>query len=349
MIEVRTFDPALASRDEWAEYHTFRRRRAEEEEPGEPVPEDADFEHDLRRRGPLYQNHRLIALADGKLVGLAGFGFRRPDAPNAEEYAPFMYAWGGVLTAWRRHGIATGLLRATHDFMGERGKTIMTIGAHLPEGHAFLAAIGAVEKNRNVVNRLAFERLDWEELARWQAAAVPPGSALRWEVHAGRVPRERLAQLMPHFTELFRDVPMGTLDHPPIRYELASYDSWYQEMDRRGGEHFLVLLLHGDEVAGLCEASWTARHPERAYQELTAVARGWRGRGLAKGLKATMLLLLRQRHPEVRMITTGNAEGNAPILAINRELGFAEHRRDSSYQITRDALGAWLATRPQFR
>jgi GNAT superfamily N-acetyltransferase len=345
MIEIRYFDPHAASAAEWAQYHAFRRARAAEEEPGEPIPEDADFEHDARRRGPLGESHRLVARRDGEIVGVAGFWFRREGTPDYAAYAPFMYVWGGVRQAARRRGVGTALLRAMLAFMEERGKTTATIGAHLPEGHAFLTAIGAVEKNRSFNNRLDFAALDWDELARWQAAAIVPGSNLRWEIHAGRVPLERLAELQGQFSAMLRDIPMGTLDSPPVRYELQGYVSWYEEIDKRGGEHFLVLLLDGDVVAGMSEATWSPRFPDRVHQELTAVARDWRGKGLAKALKAAILRLVHERHPEVRLMSTSNAEMNGAILAINRRLGFVAQRHDSSYQITRDALRAWLATR----
>ena len=78
---------------------------------------------------------------------------------------------------------------------------------------------------------------------------------------------------------------------------------------------------------------------------LTAVARPWRGRGLAKGVKAAMMRLIRDRHPDIRFITTSNANVNAPMLSINTRLGFAEHRRTASYQIGPDAISDFLARR----
>jgi GNAT superfamily N-acetyltransferase len=345
MIEVAPFDPHAASAHEWAEYHAHRRARAEEDDPGEPVPADADFEHDARRHWPLHRSWRLVARLDGQLVGSVGFWFRREATPDFAAYAPFMYAWGGVQRAWRRRGVATALLRGMLAFMRPHEKTTATIGTHLPEGQAFLAAVGAVEKNRNVSNRLDFSALDWDEVARWRAAAILPGTGLRWEVHAGRVPLQRLAALQAQFTAMLSDMPMGTLAVPPPRYELASYAAWDQEIERRGGEHLLTVLLDGETAAGMSEASWSPRVPDRVHQELTAVAPAWRGKGLAKGLKAAMLLLVRERHPRARLMTTSNAEANAPILAINRRLGFAEFRRDSSYQLGRDALERWLAGR----
>ncbi len=345
MIEVSPFDPHAASAREWAEYNEFRRVRAEEDEPGEPLLTDAEFKHDTQTERPLHQTFRLIARKDEKMVGSVGFWFRREGSPDYAEFAPFAYVWGGVRTPWRRQGVGTALLRGMLAFMRERGKTTATIGSHLPEGCAFLEAIGAVEKNRTFINRAPFAGLDWAELARWEQAAIPPGSDLRWEIHAGRTPMDRLAVLLPEMSALLRDVPMGDLVMPPLRMEMPGYVTWYEEMDRRGGDHFLVLLIDGETVAGASEAHWSARFPDRVYQELTGVARAWRGHGLAKGLKARMLRLVHERHPEAAVVSTSNAEMNAPILSINRRLGFAVHRTDVSYQIGTEALAAWLANR----
>jgi GNAT superfamily N-acetyltransferase len=122
--------------------------------------------------------------------------------------------------------------------------------------------------------------------------------------------------------------------------------AWYDELDRHGGEHILVMLMEDDRIAAVCEASWDARFPDRVYQMLTAVARPWRGRGLAKGVKAAMMRLIRDRHPDIRFITTSNANLNAPMLAINAQLGFAEHRRTAIYQIGFSAITEYLARRP---
>jgi GNAT superfamily N-acetyltransferase len=322
-----------------------RRAQAAEDEPGEPILTDPEFEHDARRQWPLYDNRRVVAWHGGAIVGIAGFWFRREDAPDYGAYAPFVQVWGGVRQPWRRRGIATALLRPVLAFMQERGKTIATLGTHLPAGRAFLAAIGAAEKHRSIVNRVTLAELDWDELGRWQAAAAPPGSGLHWEVHAGRVPKERFAALCPEFTALLRDVPMGSLDLPPLRYEMPGYLARYQEMERRGGAHHLVLLMDGDAVAGMCEATWSARFPDRVFQDLTAVARPWRGRGLAKGLKAAMLRLVREHQPEARLLSTVNSAENAAILAINRRLGYVVHRAESSYQIGEATLRGYLAMR----
>jgi hypothetical protein len=42
------------------------------------------------------------------------------------------------------------------------------------------------------------------------------------------------------------------------------------------------------------------------------------------------------------MITT-NAEANAPMLSINQRLGFAVHRQEGTYQISRETLARFAA------
>jgi GNAT superfamily N-acetyltransferase len=250
-----------------------------------------------------------------------------------------------VPRAHRRRGIATALLGALHGFMRAHGKTVATMKAISPEGNAFMAAAGAEPRFQTVENRLAFDGLKWDELAQWQARATSAGGGLAWEVHAGRVPFERLAPLMRPFTELINQQPLGTLEMARIRYELEGYTRWYAEMDRRGGEHFLVMLRHGEDLAAVCDASWDARFPDRVYQQFTGVAGPWRSKGLAKGVKAAMLRLIRERHPTVRTMVTTNADANAPMLSINQRLGFVVHRREVSYQIGVDRLEAGLAGR----
>src|SRR4029077_1765934 len=188
----------------------------------------------LRRHHPLYESRRIVAVREGALVGNLVLEFSRDGSAGFEDYAPFVSVWGGVLRAHRRQGVGRVLLAALLSFMQRQSKTTATMRVHLPEGHAFMAAIGAAQKYQSVENRLAFAGLDWDELARWQARATTPGDGLTWETHAGRVPLERLAPLMAPFSALINEQPLGALEVPRMRYEVQGYVTWYEDMDRRG-------------------------------------------------------------------------------------------------------------------
>ena len=139
-------------------------------------------------------------------------------------------------------------------------------------------------------------------------------------------------------------MPRGALEAPPIRLEIESYDQWYESLDRTEGAHYLVLLRAPDgAVVGMSEAAWDNQNPKIAYQAFTAVAKPWRGRGLARAAKAAILRQIRAAHPGAEEISTYNAESNAPILSINKRLGFGVRRRYVDYQITRAELDARMA------
>ncbi|MEJ8851815.1 GNAT family N-acetyltransferase [Variovorax rhizosphaerae] len=342
-LELRPFEPLQASPSQWQALHAFRRLRSQEDFPGEPVMSDADFESELRVVRPLVEARRVLALHDDVIAGIMVLNFRRHGSPDSEDYAGHVDVAGGVARGLRKHGVGRALLAGLAHFMESQGKHTATAKAHLPDGHAWLDSIGATCKLRMFENRSPFDQLDWQMLARWARPAGLDAHGLRWEVHCGRVPMETLAPLMTPFTELINDQPLDGLDIPRIRYELKDYESWYADLDRRGGDHFLVLLRDGEQVAAMCDATWDARFPDRMYQQLTAVARPWRGQGLAKAVKARMLERVRQCRPEVGTVLTNNAVVNAAMLSINNRLGFGVHKEDRSYQIDLATLRAYLA------
>jgi GNAT superfamily N-acetyltransferase len=223
-------------------------------------------------------------------------------------------------------------------------KTVLTMSAQTEPGHAFLKHVGAIEKHRTVEQRAVFAGLDWLRFRQWEDGAAAQG--LAWERYAGRVPRDVLIDLLPVFTELFADVPLGGLETGPIRWEMNGYDLWYETLERVGGAHHLVLLrAPNGSVAGLSEAGWDIRAPSIVRQQLTAVTRPWRGRGIGRALKAAMLRQVHEMHPEATVIGTNNAEVNAPILSINARAGFKVAWRNVDYQVTREVLDEWERSR----
>ena len=238
------------------------------------------------------------------------------------------------------------MLGTLHHFLQMQGRTLVTVQAHDPAAWAWLASLGTPPRLSTVQNRLHFDRLDAALLQRWREAPAIAAHGLRWELHAGRVPLDRLAQLLPVFDRLFRDVPLGALEGPPVRHALEDFRSWYADMDARGGAHHLALLLDAaGEMAALSIGSWDARMPDVLWQKLTTTDPRWRGLGLAKAVKAALLVGARELHPTLRRAVTVNAEVNAPMLAVNRQMGYEVHRREAFYQVPREAIGAWLAKR----
>ena len=80
-----------------------------------------------------------------------------------------------------------------------------------------------------------------------------------------------------------------------------------------------LLVAHADQWVGLAAVGIypADRH---AYNAFTGVLRAYRGRGLAQALKLQTILLAKREG--MRYIRTHNDSNNAPMLAINRKLGY---------------------------
>lgn len=80
-----------------------------------------------------------------------------------------------------------------------------------------------------------------------------------------------------------------------------------------------ILALVGDEWVGLSAAGYYA-DSNSAYNMMTGVAPAYRGRGIALALK--LLALRAAKGWGAAYIRTNNDSENAPMLAVNRKLGY---------------------------
>jgi GNAT superfamily N-acetyltransferase len=80
------------------------------------------------------------------------------------------------------------------------------------------------------------------------------------------------------------------------------------------------VAVAGDEVVGYAKFSLTAAQPTTAHHDLSGVKRAWRGRGIARALKAAQInWALSNGYHELR---TRNEQRNEPIRRLNEQLGY---------------------------
>ena len=131
-------------------------------------------------------------------------------------------------------------------------------------------------------------------------------------------------------------------------------------MERLGGERGLETRTYQLEIASLDRdrvREWQARAVERAADfelgfwdgpfaeaDLAAIA-DLNGRGLGRWLKAAMLDKVLRERPQVRRVRTGNADSNAAMLEINRELGFEPRTSQIVWQLKIEKLEDYLRSR----
>ena len=260
------------------------------------------------REDDLEQAAELVRVLDpAAIVSAASLRHRLPDAFVAEAegevvgwaVAPGGWIFVGVRPDRRRQGIGGALL----DRVRERRQSDRVVAFALD-------ADGARFLERRGFERSATLRLSILDL---RTAVLPelPESELA-VVTLARV-RDRPRELYELYMDTLSDVPNAeafleqsleewrghVLDHPHLDDEVS------------------VVVLDGERPVAL---AWLLREGVRAAAEYAGTARSHRGRGLAT--LAKLASTRAARDAGVERITTENDVENAPMLAINRRLGF---------------------------
>ena len=345
-VEITLHDPMIDCRSAWASFHAFRRARAAESSPDDPVISDAQFEEQERERNPHYIFRRWLAVDRDRVVGSLTMHLTAPGSPAHAENGRFVHAGMSVLGPWRRRRIGTRLIAQLHRVMREEARTLVSVSTHEADGHAVLHHMGADEKLRMIESRLRMDKPDWSRLESQRRDIMAATPDLTLEAYGGRVPLDVLEPLLPALSELRNDVPVGDLDAGSTRIDISEVREGYRQLDNFGGVHHFVMLRTPDGgLAGVAEGFWDPRLPDRGWHPFTGVRRDWRGRKLAQALKIALLQQVRATHPSLAEMAATNAVQNAPMRAINAKLGFEPHRSYGAYQIDRDQLGDWAGAR----
>jgi GNAT superfamily N-acetyltransferase len=242
----------------------------------------------------------FVAEEDGRIVG-ESYGFH--GLFGDDSVAVCMVS---VTASHRRHGVGTELLRALEPRFSS---TLLARFAENEPGIAFAHAHGFHEVRAETESTLDLRAVD---------AAPPAGVDLR-----------PLSQTDPRHAHLV-DIE-ATKDMPSTEEVSAMpYEDWAELVLTYpifSAEGSFVVYVDGEPAA----VSLLVADPEsgRSANWFVGTRRAYRGRGLAKAAKLASIAWARA-HGMTEMITD-NDETNAPMLAINRALGFRPAGRRLEY------------------
>jgi len=348
-IQLVPFDPVIASREEWRQFHAYRRARHLETDPDDPILEDETIEGIERHQHPHWDWRRWVVLdpdRPGTTIGEVYFEFSRPGTPTHEKNAHIGHAWVALLQPYRRQALGGRLLPKIVELAREQGRTILQSWCEEDDGKAFAATVGAKVVQQRRQNRLDLDRVDWAMVERWMAEGPvrAPGTRLRW--FENRIDDDMLEPYSRIYTSVMNQQPFDAATHG----DWVSTPETIRDSEARdaeiGARHLTVVSVEPNgDLSGLTETAHTPDSQWQIWQMLTGVRDVYRGRGLGKWLKAAMLLRVRAEFPEVRVVVTGNASSNQAMLSINERLGFRTHKEPVVVEMTREMLERYLEAR----
>jgi GNAT superfamily N-acetyltransferase len=247
------------------------------------------------RRSPREQRLELAAESDGRVVGVGVSGLDITTSVSGASWASVV-----VTADYRRSGIGTAL----HDTLLDH---LRKVGAR--KASSFMR--GTEEGER------------WANGRGWARQLAGPLVALDPRGAPEPSPPEGFSCVsMAEFGDprpIFELTRVAIIDEPrPIPADNLQFDEFVRQwedpdLDRDAS----ALVVYGDRPVAF---AYVRVGGDRASHGGTATHPDFRGRGLATAAKCFVLRAVAAKG--VTLITTSNAEENAPIRAINRKLGF---------------------------
>jgi GNAT superfamily N-acetyltransferase len=243
----------------------------------------------------------LLARLDGGPAGSAV-------ATIQPQRRDLVYVLSTVSVEHRRRGVGTRIYEVASRWARERGLDRIEVPVldNDPESLAFAQKRGFVEERREKGVVLDLEGVE--------PPPVEPPEGVEIVTWAERPDTAR--GMYEVACEAYPDVPGFEED------EVEPFEDWLAHDMQGSGDRpeATFVAVAGDEVVGYAKFSITAARPTTAAHDLTAMKRAWRGRGIARALKATQIGWAKANGFE--QLQTRNDERNAPIRRLNAEFGY---------------------------
>ena len=209
--------------------------------------------------------------------------------------------------AERRRGAGSALYAEASRWAADRGQShfLTWVAQEDEDSLAFAERRGFVETGRDRTLVLDLTAVEPPKVDR------PPGIELTtWA--------ER-----PELTRGLYDVAVESVpDIPGEEGTVEPFEDWLAHDMQGTGDRpeATFVALAGDEVVGYAKFHLSEARPTIALHDLTGVKRAWRGRGIARALKAHQIRWAIENG--YTRLQTGNEERNAPIRKLNERFGY---------------------------
>jgi GNAT superfamily N-acetyltransferase len=332
-VRLREWDPATAPATEIAAWLDLYNEVMSHDLPTDPLWQNRQLREYLVETMP--DERRTCWLAeedDGSVIGYAGL-LVLSDLGVLELY---------VAPRARRAGVGRALLTLVADRAASESPT--SLGVEVVGGTpatGFYGRLGFTHVYTEMRSILSLSTVDWAHVEE-MAAGLVQGYVV--QVHERDLP-DTLLSAYAEAKQVRRADPTGDMELRPSSYDTDRLRASLHCLNLRGLRPYIVVAIHERTgiVAGLTELVVPVQHPTRADQYDTIVVPAHNSYGLARAIKARMLLELREREPHLTEVQTWHAADREQLSQVNKELGFQSDREWREYEVDTGELTARLA------
>ena len=331
-LTLEDFIPREASEELWQAYFALSEAIFLESRPNARLPNRDAVKRLISATSPLYTVQRTLVFDRARTpVAFMYIAYDTELSPSYEHDAHVCQINVKVAKPFRRQGIALYLLRRLLDTAMALGKDTIQAEVDHPAGKDFCTALTGELVHEETRHRMYMEEADWEVAQEWLKKGKERFPETTFEFFR-ECPDGDIDAFCQTYTEIINERPTGEMDQTIITTP-DSRQVEEQNMKKKGIEWYTMISREpGGEISALTDIMYNPKEPHKIVQYFTGVSARHRRKGLAKRIKAEMLFKVEEQFPDVEYITTTMAPDNAPMMAINEQLGFQSRQTTDMYQ-----------------
>jgi len=344
-ISIMDFKPKESSKELWEQFHQLYEKLRIEILPKDKLNNRDIFEKRLILGEPDYHTTIWLVFKDKtlkELLGFCSFDWCREDSELYKENKEIGFVDIRIDCDYRRQGLGTNILKKITHKLKDKGCKYFEVTTYYPSGMNFCEKLEAKLTNIEAQNRLYFDTINWQLVDDWIEEGKKKNPEVKIEAFFG-ASEEQIEEYCKLMTELENEAP--TLEEEDGKkfkeiYTPKRYREFVEHLKETSYTLYTFRTIESNgNISGMTEIFFSDENiPEQVNTGLTGVKSIYRGRGLGKWLKASMLHFIKENLPKTEYIVTGNADHNAPMLSINTRLGFKHYLQRRSYKFTIDKL-----------
>ena len=316
------FTPEDASESLWSAYLSISETIFREFNPERRLPNRDVVRQLFSTPSRLYTVKRwMVSDETESAIASASISYDTEISPDYESSSHICQIQIAVVPACRRKKIATYFLKHMIEKSSALGKDTVRADTEDSTGLDFCKYLRGELIHKEVQHRSYLEDVDWQLVDNWleKGRTISPLSTIE---SFQECPEKDIDAFCRIYTEIINQRPVGDIQAELITTP-ESRRMEERNSKRRGIEwHTMISREHDGQISGMTDIMYNPEEPYRIHQYFTGVLGRYRRKGLAKRLKAEMLIYIKERFPDAEYVTTTTAKENKPMRAINKQLGF---------------------------
>jgi GNAT superfamily N-acetyltransferase len=231
---------------------------------------------------------------------------------------------------YRRRGVGTAIVAEVERRASADGRSVLNGLFEVPTAMLASDGAGAFARRMGFAATQTGNRrhltlpLDAERRALLADELAKATVGYRMHTFMAPWPKEYLADQCELGRRMSTDAPSGDERHEEEVWDAARVEEMDRQLSAAGMRKLVAVAEHvqSGRLVAFSEVALPQDHPHEGWQWATLVLREHRGHRLGLAVKLANLDALASTLPAVTLISTGNAQENTPMIAVNDLLGF---------------------------